>query len=278
MWIKVSVIIPCFNEPVDVFSRSIESVVNQTLKEIEIIIILDNPSNNELKSVIQQYREKYSNIVSIYPEKNLWRWPARNLWIAQAKGEFIAIHDADDIDVPERLEIQYNFMKDKSRNSVLFANYYSVNENWESVGEIDDIMARINIDSIIRMLLNHCTMFLPKELINTFQYSDDNYCEDFDLWVRMFLDKVNFLWIEDRLVKYLEPSESPHSNFLEKIIQWRIAYLKILLRHRKQLYTDKLYFWAILYLWKKEFYNQRRQKLNNIFKYVESIIKKFSLI
>ena len=46
---RVCIIIPCFNEPEDVFRRSIDSVVNQTLADIQIIIILDNPDNKELE-------------------------------------------------------------------------------------------------------------------------------------------------------------------------------------------------------------------------------------
>jgi len=68
---KISVIIPCYNEPVDVFCRSLESVISQTLKDIEIIIILDNPENHELEDIISKYQQSYSNILFLTPEKNL---------------------------------------------------------------------------------------------------------------------------------------------------------------------------------------------------------------
>lgn len=68
---KVSVIMPCYNEPEEIFRRSLNSVVGQTLCEIvgavEIIIILDNPKNQELKRVIELYQQAYRNIVFLEP-------------------------------------------------------------------------------------------------------------------------------------------------------------------------------------------------------------------
>lgn len=121
---------PCYNEPIDVFRRSLNSVVSQTLCQVagavEIIIILDNPENEELKKVIEFYQQVYSNIVLLSPEKNLGRGKARNLGIFYAQGEYIAIHDADDVDVPERLEEQLNYAHETGAN-VLFSNVRYVN-------------------------------------------------------------------------------------------------------------------------------------------------------
>lgn len=113
---------PCYNEPVEIFRRSLESVIDQTLKDIEIILILDNPRNIELQSIIEEYQKTYTNILLLTPEKNLGRGEARNLGISFAEGKYIAIHDADDIDVPERLEEQYNFMERKTEVGVVFSN------------------------------------------------------------------------------------------------------------------------------------------------------------
>jgi len=82
---KVSVIIPCYNEPEDVFRRSVESVTAQTLKDIEIIIVLDNPDNTELREIIGDYQRVFDNILLLTPEKNLGRGNARNLAIGSAQ-------------------------------------------------------------------------------------------------------------------------------------------------------------------------------------------------
>ena len=86
---KVSVIMPCYNEPGDVFSASLDSVIEQTLKDIEIIIVLDNPDNEELREIINSYKSRNENILFLDPWENLGRWMARNLAIEKANGKYI---------------------------------------------------------------------------------------------------------------------------------------------------------------------------------------------
>ena len=113
---KVSVITSCYNEPDEIFRRSLESVLDQTLcqvvDEVEIIIVLDKPDNTRLAEIITEYQQEFHNIVFLRPQKNLGRGDARNLALDMARGTYIAIHDADDIDVPQRLEEQFKYMED----------------------------------------------------------------------------------------------------------------------------------------------------------------------
>lgn len=90
---KVSVIVPIYNVE-DYLDKCIQSIVNQTLKEIEIICINDGSSDNSLE-IIKKYAKKYENII-IIDKPNGGLSDARNHGIEKAKGEYIAFVDSDD--------------------------------------------------------------------------------------------------------------------------------------------------------------------------------------
>lgn len=101
----VSVIMPVYNMAL-YLPKCLDSVMNQTLKEIEVICI-DDGSTDESVEIIQQYQKKDQRIYFLQ-QKNQGAGPARNLGIRQAKGQFICFMDSDDY-YPEMdiLEILY---------------------------------------------------------------------------------------------------------------------------------------------------------------------------
>lgn len=90
---KVSVIVPVYNVE-KYIEKCLDSLVNQTLKDIEIIIVNDGSTDNS-KDIIKKYQEKYSNIVYV-EKKNGGLSDARNYGLNYAKGEYIAFLDSDD--------------------------------------------------------------------------------------------------------------------------------------------------------------------------------------
>lgn len=94
MSIKVSVIVPCYN--VEQFlPRCLNSLVNQTLKDIEIICVNDASPDNSL-AILRDYETRYDNIVVIDLKENLNLGGARNQGIEIARGEYVAFVDSDD--------------------------------------------------------------------------------------------------------------------------------------------------------------------------------------
>ena len=94
MSIKVSVIVPCYN--VEQFlPRCLDSLVNQTLKDIEIICVNDASPDNSL-AILRDYEARYDNIVVIDLKENVRQGGARNRGIEIARGEYIAFVDSDD--------------------------------------------------------------------------------------------------------------------------------------------------------------------------------------
>ena len=92
--IKVSVVIPAYNSE-SFISKCMDSLVAQTLKEIEIIVV-DNSENNKTYDVVNQYMKTDSRIRHIHNDKNIGPGPARNMGIEAARGEYVGFVDSDD--------------------------------------------------------------------------------------------------------------------------------------------------------------------------------------
>lgn len=110
--IKVSVIIPTYKRSY-MLGRAIESVLNQTLDEIEVVVVDDNDPNTVFRSETEKFMEQYlSNpkIKYIRHEKNKNGAAARNTGIKFAKGIYIALLDDDDFFYPEKLRKQVEFL------------------------------------------------------------------------------------------------------------------------------------------------------------------------
>lgn len=106
---KVSVIIPVYNTE-KYLDKCLKSVVNQTLKNIEIIVINDCSSDDSEK-IINEYLKKYENIKYIKNKKNQGIGYSRNLGILNSNSEYITFVDSDDYLDVDYLEKMYNFSK-----------------------------------------------------------------------------------------------------------------------------------------------------------------------
>ena len=105
----ISIIMATYNAQ-DYIRPAIESILNQTLKNFEFFII-DDGSSDSTKEIIADFAAKDSRVIPIYNEDNLGQPRSRNKAIELAKGEFIAIMDADDISLPLRLERQVKYLQ-----------------------------------------------------------------------------------------------------------------------------------------------------------------------
>ena len=101
---RISVIMPCYNGE-RYLEESIQCVLNQSYKDIELIIV-DDGSTDDSKDIIKTYGKR----VRLFEQTNKGPYPSRNLGIHHSTGEFIAFLDADDYWAPDCLEKLYNGM------------------------------------------------------------------------------------------------------------------------------------------------------------------------
>lgn len=112
---QVSIVMPAYNAG-DFLRSSINSILNQTYKNFEFIIVND-ASNDETSKILNSYKKIDKRIKIITNKINLGVSRSANIAISEAKGQFIARMDADDISLPRRIEKQVSFLK-RSNNVV----------------------------------------------------------------------------------------------------------------------------------------------------------------
>lgn len=110
--VKVSVIMGTYNEKIQWVEECINSILTQTYKNIEFIIVLDNPNNEELKKYIENVQKQDSRIVVVKNEENLGLVKTLNKALNYCTGDLIARMDADDIALKNRFSIQVKFMEE----------------------------------------------------------------------------------------------------------------------------------------------------------------------
>lgn len=124
---KISVIVPVFNSS-KYISRCIESVLNQTYNNFELILVDDGSVDDSL-SILKEYARKDKRI-KVFTQKNSGPGVARNLGIAKATGDYIVFVDSDDY-----IDEEYFDLLSKKDDDVVFIDVNQVNEKFEMISE-----------------------------------------------------------------------------------------------------------------------------------------------
>ena len=125
MDIKVSVVMPVYNAD-RYLAKSIESMLSQTLKEIELILVNDGSKDKSLK-ICEEYKIK-DNRVTVINKKNEGACIARNIGIEKARGKYIQLVDADDYIESNMLEEQYNLAEQTNAEVVMCGMKFDVHQ------------------------------------------------------------------------------------------------------------------------------------------------------
>lgn len=120
---KVSIIVTTYNSA-KFIENCIDSLLNQTVNNIEIIVVDDASTDNTVKIL-----KKYSTIKTIELSKNNGTYYARNIGIAQSSGKFITFQDSDDWSHPERVSKQLQHLLDQPKTVANFSNFFRVDES-----------------------------------------------------------------------------------------------------------------------------------------------------
>ncbi len=175
----------CFNAGSTIGS-SARSIITQTFTDWELIVV-DNCSTDDSLVVVKNLNDKRIRIVAL--DTNQGRTPALKIALEAARGEFIAILDADDISDPQRLQLQNEFL-DKNKSVVVVGSWYrNINLDGELINEVQtptksiDVVRRLASDNPI---VNSSAMFRAESARTVGGY-DQNYlyAQDFALWLAL---------------------------------------------------------------------------------------------
>ena len=123
---KISVIVPVYNVE-NYLEKCLNSLVNQNLQEIEILVINDGSTDNSQK-IIEVFQSKFPQKIKTFAKENGGLSDARNYGIDRATGEFLAFVDSDDYVSTTMMEEMYNLAK-KHEAEIVICNLQKVDEN-----------------------------------------------------------------------------------------------------------------------------------------------------
>ena len=204
----VSVIMGIYNTAKSL-SNSIESILNQTYKNWELIMCDDCSMDNTFE-VANSYAAKYSNIKVIKNEKNMRLAYSLNQCLKEAKGEYIARMDADDICMPFRFERQVEFLNDNPEFMCVGSTIIPFDEEGEKQER------KIKEKPVARDMKRGVTFFHPTIMMRKQGYDALNgYLvskrtrkgQDLDLWFRFYAKGYKGYNIQEPLLKYHESLE-----------------------------------------------------------------------
>ncbi len=143
----VSIITPTFNSQ-DFLAQTIDSILDQSYKNWELILIDDASTDNTI-NLIKDYISKHSNISLIQNNTNQGAGVSRNKGINAAKGDFIAFLDADDLWLPNKLEVQINLMV-KNKLDVCFSSYDLIDESGNKLFKRVNALSELTYKKLLR--------------------------------------------------------------------------------------------------------------------------------
>ena len=186
-------------------SEAIESILNQTFKNFEFIIIEDK-STDKTKKIVQTYAKKDPRILPIYKNKNegyLGFIKNLNLGIKNATGKYIARMDADDVALPLRLEKQHSFLEKNKSIFLVGTGAIIINKKGDKISEFNPIFKNNKLKKQIHTggQIYHPTIMFRNDH-KTFYREKALFSEDLDLYLRLITNKKILINIPQKLLKY----------------------------------------------------------------------------
>ncbi len=202
-----------YNEPLDWLKGSIESILNQTFTEFEFIIVNDNPAGEELRDVLKKYKNQDERITIIENPENLGLTKSLNIGIKEAKTKYIARMDADDISLPERLKLQYQFLEKNSDIFLVGTSVQIFDQNGQTKGRVIKTQDHNQIVSSLlggKLAFYHPTIMFRNE--NMLYRENFQTTQDYDLYLNILSKGRRFANLKDVLYYYRVSNKSISMN------------------------------------------------------------------
>lgn len=212
----VSVIMPMYNSE-KYIAQAIDSVRNQTCTNWEIIV-MDDLSTDRSVEIVKEYTHRDGRIRYYQENEKSGVAKARNDAMRQARGRYLAFLDSDDMWMPEKLERQLEFMKEKNA-AFVYSGCDVVDENGNDTGKMRNVPEQINYRKLLHGNVIPClTVLIDKSVTGDFQMPQMGH-EDYAAWLTILRQIPDAYGINEPLAMYRENSQSVSANKF-RAIKW----------------------------------------------------------
>lgn len=210
---KVSVIVPVYNTE-NYLRKCLDSLVNQTLKDIEIIVVNDGSTDNS-QEIIDEYSKLNKNVKS-YKKENGGLSDARNFGMKYAKGEYIGFVDSDDYIELDMYEKMYKLAK-QNDSDLITCDFKWIYPDKEVIDHQDESIDKEGLMLSIRVVA--CNKLIKREILtkNKIEFKKGLRYEDvlFTYMILPNIDKISYL--AEPLYNYIQRKDSISNNQTEKV-------------------------------------------------------------
>ena len=205
---KISVIMAVYNSG-KYLDESVTSILNQTFKDFEFIIVNDGSTDGSLE-IVHRYQKKDKRIIFVNNKKNIGPAGSRNIGIKMAKGKYIAILDADDIALENRLRIQYKYLERNENIFLVGGGAIKIDEKGRETMLYKPIIQEGKLKKTLAQIT--CCIHNPTIMFRNekkwFYREKFRYAHDYDLFLNLLSKEKKMVNLPDFLIKYREHSQS----------------------------------------------------------------------
>lgn len=265
----ISVLMSVYNESLDEIQQSIDSILLQSYREFELIIVLDNPNYTEGRNLLKQYSEKDARIHIYVNKVNVGLALSMNRAAKHAKGEFLLRMDADDVCFPNRFQIEYDLIS-KGDYDLVCGNFEFIDEDNNILSENTIVYTDSQLNALLpyRNIIHHPTVIMTTKIFNEVGGYRNYLCaQDYDLWLRLKCAGARMHMMPEKMIQYRVRSKSTTSQKRYKQ-SCTLEYIRAL--YRKQRMRGYSYEGYLMYLEKRKADDPVAQKnfLENYNKYM----------
>ena len=164
-------------------SETINSVIDQTYKNWELLLI-DDGSTDKTLQIVNQFVSQYPNIKLLKNDTNLGAAIARNKGIEAAKGKYIAFLDADDVWKPQKLQVQIAFMETQNCD-VSFSSYEQIDETGKALNKIIKALPELTYKKLLKSnYIGNLTGMYNAEVLGEIKAPNLRKRQDWALWLQ----------------------------------------------------------------------------------------------
>lgn len=215
----VSIITPTYN-CAKFIGATIESVLNQTYQNFEMIIV-DDASKDNTEEVVKSFKDKRIKYIRL--SKNSGPAVARNRAMEEARGKYMAFLDSDDLWKREKLEKQINFIK-KNKYKIICSDYEQIDEEGNKLNKIIPCKKKVNYNGILLSCpVGNSTVFYDVSKLGKFKVPNIRKRNDDALWLQILKKEEYMHGQKEVLMEYRIRQNSVSSNKLSLIkYHWQL--------------------------------------------------------